>query len=103
MRRALSFHLTPWDNVKSATSLCPPTPTSLPYAEELAPPLATGVGGWGSRLSTPVHHTAACPEKWRRTDNSAFTVKEKTELKIFSLSFYRNTSVHHKGALQETS
>ena len=31
-----------------------PPPTSLPYAEELAPALAPGVGGWGSGQRT--HH-----------------------------------------------
>lgn len=45
--RAVSFFLAPWDDVKSTASLPPPTPTSLPYAEELTQPLAL-CGGLGS-------------------------------------------------------
>lgn len=43
-RWAESFYLTPWDDVKSPTSLPPPTPSSLPYAEELATGFVWGVG-----------------------------------------------------------
>lgn len=53
-RWAESFYLTPWDDVKSPASPPPPTPSSLPYAEELAEPLAL-CGGLGSWLSAHTH------------------------------------------------
>lgn len=53
-RWAESFYLTPWDDVKSPTSRPPPTPSSLPYAEELA--LCGGLGSWLS-----AHTCTRCP------------------------------------------
>lgn len=53
-RWARSFYLTPWDDVKSPTSRPPPTPSSLPYAEELA--LCGGLGSWLS-----AHTCTRCP------------------------------------------
>lgn len=84
-RWAESFYLTPWDDVKSPTSLPPPTPSSLPYAEELATGFVWGVGVMTER--THMHAVSPPSSKmennryfcfWGTTQDCARTTKRTT-------------------------
>lgn len=84
-RWAESFYLTPWDDVKSPTSLPPPTPSSLPYAEELATGFVWGVGVMTER--THMHAVSPPSSKmennryfcfWGTTQDCAQTTKRTT-------------------------
>lgn len=112
-RWAESFYLTPWDDVKSPVSLPPPTPSSLPYAEELAEPLAL-CGGLGSWLSAHTHTHTVPPTRngeqqifllWGETFSTRWPVQENplflqwtTFWRKEILCFYTNKDIQKKSS-----
>lgn len=51
LRRAVSFYLTPWDDVRSTTSLCPPTPHLTSICRGTG--FVWGVGGHDWAIALP--------------------------------------------------